>query len=148
MKIEDVIVGVDFSPNSIKAVEFAVSLVEGEGDVYLLHVIDSDFVERLSREGFSEPEQAIEKLKLSAEEKLKQIASKFSNENLKIETMTVVGKPFAEILRIANDLDFQMIVVGIRGWRAGDIEELLFGSTAEKIIRASKIPVICVPDVS
>ena len=37
--------------------------------------------------------------------------------------MVVVGKPFAEILRIAADLHFSLIVMGIRGRHQGGIEE-------------------------
>ncbi len=59
--------------------------------------------------------------------------------------MAAVGKPFAEILRIAADLDFGLIVMGIRGQHQGGIEEILFGSTAEKVLRAARIPVLCVP---
>jgi nucleotide-binding universal stress UspA family protein len=62
--------------------------------------------------------------------------------------MVVVGKPFAEILRVAADLDFEIIVLGIHGRRRGDIEELLFGSTADKVLRGARIPVMCVPDFS
>ncbi|RMG03301.1 MAG: universal stress protein, partial [Acidobacteria bacterium] len=46
MRIEDVLVAVDFSQNSLRAIEFALSLVDRDGEVYLLHVIDSDFAER------------------------------------------------------------------------------------------------------
>jgi len=62
-----------------------------------------------------------------------------------VESMVVVGKPFAEILRIAFDLHFSLIVMGIRGRHQGGIEEILFGSTAEKVLRAARIPVVCVP---
>ncbi|MCS6874572.1 MAG: universal stress protein [Pyrinomonadaceae bacterium] len=147
MKVEDVLVAVDFSPNSIRAIEFAVSLVEDEAEVYLLHVVDSDFIERVSYEGFSDLESAVLRMKENAEAKLKELAERFSSEGPKLETMVVVGKPFAEILRVANDLDFQFIVMGVHGRRGRDVEELLFGSTAEKVVRASRIPVICVPDV-
>lgn len=147
MRIEDVLVAVDFSQNSLRAIEFALSLVGRDGDVYLLHVIDSDFAERLSQEGFDELDSAIAKMKENAEQRLKKILEGLPTERPKVETMTVVGKPFVEILRVANDLDFQAIVVGVRGRRGKDVEELIFGSTAEKVVRASRIPVICVPDV-
>ena len=62
-----------------------------------------------------------------------------------MDSMIVVGKPFAEILRVALDLDFQMMVLGIHGSRKGSFEQLLFGSTAEKVLRAARIPVLCVP---
>jgi nucleotide-binding universal stress UspA family protein len=90
-------------------------------------------------------ETARAQLRRKAEEQLQDIARKFPLSNLRIESMVVVGKPFAEILRIAADLHFSLIVMGIRGRHQGGIEEILFGSTAEKVLRAARIPVVCVP---
>jgi nucleotide-binding universal stress UspA family protein len=64
---------------------------------------------------------------------------------VEIESMVVVGRPFAEILRIAADHHFSLIVMGIRGRHQGGTEEILLGSTAEKVLRAARIPVVCVP---
>ena len=146
MEIKDILVPVDFSPTSLRAVEFARSLVDKDGEVYLLHVIDLDFIQRVSGEGFSEADAATTKLRNKAESMLGEILKQLPESEPKLETMVVVGKPFGEILRVAADLDFQMIVMGTHGHRQGDIEELLFGSTAEKVLRASRIPVVCVPD--
>jgi nucleotide-binding universal stress UspA family protein len=49
-----------------------------------------------------------------------------------------------EILKIARDLDLPLIVMGIRG-QSMPAEELLFGSTAEKVLRGTRVPVLCVP---
>jgi nucleotide-binding universal stress UspA family protein len=115
------------------------------GEVYLLHVIDADFLASVSEEGFCNLETARAQLQRKAEEQLKKIAQKFSLLTVRIESMVVVGKPFAEILRIAADLHFSLIVMGIRGRHQSGIEEILFGSTAEKVLRAARIPVVCVP---
>ena len=64
--------------------------------------------------------------------------------SVEIERMVVIGVPFVEILKIARDLDLPMIVMGMRG-RALPPEEVLFGSTAEKVLRGSRVPVLCVP---
>jgi len=146
MKFEDVLVPVDFSPNSIRAIEFALSLVGADGEVYLLHVIDSDFVTRLSSEGFAETESATSKMRQKAEVKFQELINGLPEDRPKVESMIVVGKPFAEILRVASDLDFQIVVIGTHGIRGEKIEELLFGSTAEKVLRGTRVPVICVPD--
>ena len=61
-----------------------------------------------------------------------------------IEKMIVVGLPFVEILKIARDLDLPMIVMGTRG-QSTPAEEILFGSTAEKVLRGTRVPVLCVP---
>jgi nucleotide-binding universal stress UspA family protein len=99
----------------------------------------------VSDEGFCDVETARAQMQRKADEQLRQVAQKFSLLNVRIESMVVVGKPFAEILRIAADLHFSLIVMGIRGRHQGGIEEILFGSTAEKVLRAAHIPVVCVP---
>ncbi|HKQ73774.1 MAG TPA: universal stress protein [Blastocatellia bacterium] len=145
MKIEDILVPIDFSPGSFQALDYALAMVDPGGEVYLLHVIDAEFLGRLSDEGFCDAETAMAQMQRKAEERLREIAQKFSLVNVRLESMVVVGKPFAEILRIAADLHFSLIVMGIRGRHQWGIEEILFGSTAEKVLRAARIPVVCVP---
>lgn len=145
MKIEDILVPIDFSPGSLRALDYALALVDPGGEVYLLHVIDGEFLARVSDEGFCDAETARTQMQRKAEEQLQKIAQECSLVNIRLESMVVVGKPFAEILRIAADLHFSLIVMGIRGRHQGGIEEILFGSTAEKVLRAARIPVVCVP---
>jgi nucleotide-binding universal stress UspA family protein len=148
MKFEDILVPIDFSTGSMQALDYALAMVDPGGEVYLLHVIDTDFLARVNDEGFCDAETAREQMQRKAEEQLREIADKFSLLNVRLESMIVVGKPFTEILRISADLHFSLIVMGIRGRRRGGIEEILFGSTAEKVLRAARIPVVCVPPVT
>src|SRR4030095_12784776 len=108
MKIQEVMVPVDFSPNSLRAVEFALSLVEPDGEICLLHVIDTDFVARLSDEGFGETEATTARLREKAEGLLREFIAPVPDPKPRLEAMVVVGRPFAEILRIAVDLDYKM----------------------------------------
>jgi nucleotide-binding universal stress UspA family protein len=147
LKIKDVLVPVDFSPTSTRALEFASSLVDSAGEIYLLHVIDSDFVARVDEAGFDAAESAIERLRKRAELRMQELVRQRASEGPNIQTMIVVGKPFSEILRVATDLDFEMIVLGTHGRPQKDFEELLFGSTAEKVLRATRIPIVFVPGV-
>jgi nucleotide-binding universal stress UspA family protein len=119
-------------------------LIRG-GEVYLLHVIDADFLAQVSDESFCDAETARTEMQQKAERQLQKIALERSLLNVRLESMVVVGKPFAEILRIAADLNFSLIMMGIRGKHRGGIEEILFGSTAEKVLRAACVPVMCVP---
>ena len=145
MKIEDILVPIDFSTGSLRALDYALAMVVPGGEVYLLHVIDADFLERVNDEGFCDGGTARARMQQKAEEQLQNIVRERSLLNVRLESMVVVGKPFAEILRIAEDLDFSLIVMGIRGKHQGGIEEILFGSTAEKVLRAARLPVMCVP---
>jgi nucleotide-binding universal stress UspA family protein len=145
MKIEDILVPMDFSNGSWRALNYAMSLVDPGGEVYLLHVIDADFLARVSEEHLCDAETAKNQMQQRAEEQLQKIVEERSSSGVRLESMVVFGKPFAEILRIAADLDFSLIVMGIRGQHMDEIEEILFGSTAEKVLRAARIPVVCVP---
>jgi nucleotide-binding universal stress UspA family protein len=145
MQIDDILVPVDFSQNSFRAIEYAIGLLAKGGEICLLHVVDADFIARLVEEEFAEPEAAIAKLREKAEARLSEVIGSLPDPKPEIDPMVVVGKPFAEILRVTVDLDFQMIVLGRQGRRLNDIEDVLFGSTAEKVLRAARVPVICVP---
>ena len=46
MKIEDILVPIDFSPGSLLALDYALAMVDPGGEVYLLHVVDDDFLAR------------------------------------------------------------------------------------------------------
>ena len=78
MKIEDILVPIDFSPGSLRALEYALAMVDPAGEVYLLHVIDADFLARVSDEGFCDAETARAEMQSKAEEQLQQIAQKYS----------------------------------------------------------------------
>jgi universal stress protein A len=63
----------------------------------------------------------------------------FSNYASSIET----GTPFREIIRMADKTAASMIVLGTHG-RSG-LGRLVFGSTAERVVRVAHCPVLTVP---
>src|SRR5215510_5747339 len=89
MQFKDILVPVDFSPGSLRAIEFAFSLIDHDGEICLLHVIDSDFITKLGDAGFLEAEAAIDKLRKSSEERLTEIAGRNSKETIQVDTMVV-----------------------------------------------------------
>ena len=140
----EVLVPVDFSPCSVNALRVAIGMAAPEGDVTLLHVIDQEFVDDAVATGLGSSEDIRNRLKQQAEENFSTMLEGIDAGQVDIEKMTVIGLPFVEILKIARDLDLPMIIMGVRG-RSTPPEELLFGSTAEKVIRGSRVPVLCVP---
>ncbi|MBI2569595.1 MAG: universal stress protein [Candidatus Schekmanbacteria bacterium] len=145
MRIRDVIIPVDFSAGSVRAIEFAVSLMPDGGEIDLLHVIDEHFIDRIAAVGLGTLSHVTEVLRNRAEEQLPKLAATFARDDLEINTMVVVGKPFVEIIRLAHELDFQMIVMGTHGRHIETIEQALFGTTVERVLRATRRPVLCVP---
>lgn len=144
MKSTDVLVPVDFSPCSINAVRAALAIAAPDGDLTLLHVIDEHFVSDSVSAGLGTRDDIQSKMRARADADFEGILEGIETNGVDVERMVVVGTPFVEILKIARDLDLPMIVMGVRG-RSTPPEELLFGSTAEKVLRGSRIPVLCIP---
>lgn len=144
LKATDILVPVDFSPTSLNAVRVAVGLAEPDGDITLLHVIDKEFVDDAVAAGMGASDEITARLREQAEANFAGALEGLSAGGVSVERMVVVGSPFVEILKIARDLDLPMIVMGMRG-RSTPTEELLFGSTAEKVLRGARVPVLCVP---
>ena len=144
LKAPDILVPVDFSPTSINAVRVALGIAAPGGDLTLLHVIDEEFVGDAVAAGLGASEEITAKLREQAEANFANALVGLETGEVEIERMVVVGSPFVEILKIARDLDLPMIVMGVRG-RSSPPEELLFGSTAEKVLRGTRVPVLCVP---
>jgi nucleotide-binding universal stress UspA family protein len=145
LKATDILVPVDFSPTSINAVRVAVGLASPGGDLTLLHVIDRDFVEDAVAAGMGSSDEITARLREQAESNFASALEGVETNDANVERMVVVGIPFVEILKIARDLDLPMIVMGTRGRSTQEAEDLLFGSTAEKVLRGTRVPVLCVP---
>jgi universal stress protein A len=140
----EILVPMDFSPCSVNALRVAVGMAEPEGDLTLLHVVDEEFIQGVVAAGMGTTEDVRQRLKEQAEANFANVLEGLESGQVTIEKMIVVGLPFVEILKIARDLDLPMIVMGIRG-QSTPAEELLFGSTAEKVLRGTRVPVLCVP---
>ena len=140
----EILVPMDFSPCSVNALRVAVGMAAPEGDLTLLHVIDEEFVDGAVAAGLGNAEEVRQRLKELAETSFTSVLEGLDAGKVTIEKMIVVGLPFVEILKIARDLDLPMIVMGTRG-QSTPAEELLFGSTAEKVLRGTRVPVLCVP---
>jgi len=144
LKSPEILVPIDFSSCSINALRVAIGMAAPEGDLTLLHVIDEDFVNDAAATGLGAAEDIRTRLREQAEINFTTALEGLETGGVNLERMIVIGTPFVEILKIARDLDLPMIVMGSRG-RATPPEEILFGSTAEKVLRGSRVPVLCVP---
>ena len=140
----EILVPMDFSACSVNALKVAIGMAAPEGDLTLLHVIDEEFIQGVVAAGMGTTEDTRNRLKEQAEANFSSVLEGVETGQVSLEKMIVVGLPFVEILKIARDLDLPMIVMGIRG-QSTPAEELLFGSTAEKVLRGTRVPVLCVP---
>jgi nucleotide-binding universal stress UspA family protein len=144
LRAPDMLVPVDFSECSLNAVRVAVGIAAPDGDLTLLHVIDERFVNDGVAAGLGASDEITGRLRERADADFATLLEGLGTGEVSVERMVVIGVPFVEILKITRDLDLPMIVMGTRG-RSVPPEEVLFGSTAEKVLRGARVPVLCVP---
>jgi nucleotide-binding universal stress UspA family protein len=140
-----VLVGVDFSPSSRLALRKAKSWAATQnGKVLVLHVIDQGFVKKCIQQGLGREEDVKKKLFLNTKNKLRAFLSKEGMDGDGTQMVVCEGIPCIEINNKAVENDVEMIVMGSKG-NSDDMKAIFFGSTAEKVLRFIKRPVLCVP---
>jgi len=140
-----VLVAVDFSPCSAHALKSSKHTVGRKADrICVLHVIDSDFVEKCISSGLGTASQIKKTLFMEAKERLKNFLQEQNLATNSIEMEVTEGTPFLEINRKASEKDFDIVIMGTHG-TSGDMKTIFFGSTTERVLRFIKKPVLCVP---
>jgi nucleotide-binding universal stress UspA family protein len=147
MKIQAILVATDFSDCSGVAFQAAVQLAQTfQAKVIVLHVINVKRLAVLAEYLKEDSETLATKLRERAQQDLSQFLQRWNTNGLEVESLVSVGTPFQEIAVIARDLDVDLITLGGYGRaRQGPIEQVFFGSTAEKVVRLLPCPVLCVP---
>ncbi len=141
--IKTILFATDFSESSDYAFEYALSLAKKfEARLILMHVIN----EPVDLRGFYVPHISFDKLEEEVEQGAKKMMEKFCRAHLgeyaNYETVIVPGIPYDEVIKKAKASAADLIVMGTHG-RTG-LDHVLFGSTAEKVVRRSAVPVMTV----
>ena len=138
-----ILVPVDFSSSSNKAFLYAREMAGcWEGELHLVHVLDTEFLSGAVHITIEPLDESVAKWEKRAEEKLKSIYHEAGGEELSGEIHIRKGKPQEEILKLADELEVDMIVIGSHG-RQG-LERTIFGSVAEKVTRLAQMPVLVI----
>ena len=141
-----ILVALDFSPCSLLALRKAKSILGAKPTrILVLHVIDKDFIERCVRHSMGSEEEISKKLSLRAKEKLDHVLRQEGMDVEHVERLVCPGTPYLEINKKAFQFEADMVVMGCSG-NSGDMENIFFGSTTERVLRFIKRPVLCVPD--
>jgi len=147
--MERILVGVDGSPASLKAVELAADLAKKCGaQLTLLTVVprsppavDSGYEEYARIEHIQEPPK---EFVVAAAEKVLDRARRAAGAKgaMPIAAEPVFGDPTREIIAEAENRTADLIVVGSRGH--GRLAGLLLGSVAQKLVSHAPCPVLVV----
>jgi nucleotide-binding universal stress UspA family protein len=148
MDLNSILVATDFSEGAGAAFQMAKKLAKSPGaKIVLLHVINQKLVERLAEYLRQEPDSFLPDLRERAQKQMSAFVDRWQTDGLECESMVAVGLPFQQIAVIARDLAVDLVALGGYGRTSGarPLEDLFFGSTAEKVVRLLPCPVLCVP---
>ncbi len=144
MNFKKIVVPIDFSEFSDKALTYALQLAENFGaHLTLLHVIvlfqdDIDEEQRLE-----EYETLIKRREKRISEQMNVNRKKAHQQGIEVNTVILRGISAADaILDYLNENESDLVVMGTHG-RSG-LKHLLYGSVAEKVVRLSPQPVLTV----
>lgn len=140
---EKILYATDFSESSEHAFQYALALAQQfKSRLIILHVIN----EPVDLRGFYVPHVSFENLEKEIEQGAQKMMAKFCASHITdftdYQTDIVTGIPYEEILKRAETDKVSFIVMGTQG-RSG-IDHLLFGSTAERVVRKALAPVVTV----
>ena len=143
VKIEKILVGCDFSPDSIQALKHALSLAqEFEAELHLVHVIETPTQPSLSNENTSVSREIQQDYRDLLIQKLREMVPAEARYWCAPQTSLLEGQPYDEIVTYAESKNMDMIVLGVRGH--GLVKTLFLGSTTDRVVRRSPCPVLSV----
>ena len=137
----------DFSDPSSHALEYAMSLAQKtDGRLSVLHVVSHEFENTGDIASNVQGGMTVGEFLREREETLYrrlQSAESVATAVCSVESILTYGKPWREILRVAEERQSDVIVMGIHGRDAAD--QRFFGSTAQHVVREASRPVLSVP---
>lgn len=153
VKMKKVLIALDFDPSAVKVAESGYSLAKSmKAEVVLLHVMGGinyytslEYSPIMGYSGFSDAGTAnlidVDKIREASENFLNESRRHLGDENIK--TVVADGDSAEEILRTAESINADLIVVGTHSRRG--LEKILMGSVAEKVFHKTSIPLFIVP---
>lgn len=143
MHFKTILFATDFSEGSDFAFQSALSLARKfDSKLLIVHIIN----EPVDLRGFYVPHISFDKLEEEIEQGAEKLMEKFCRAHMQAfsnyETFVLPGIPYDEIIKKAVEFNADLIVLGTHG-RTG-LDHVLFGSTAEKVVRKSPVPVMTI----
>ena len=122
----------DFSENSERALSYAISATEEyDAELTLLHVLEEVPSSARTKEAMA-----------TAAEQLDKLVPPEARKSLKIKTAVRIGKPYQQIIQLAEETQVDMVAMGVRG--RGALDLAVFGSTTYRVLQLGPCPVLAV----
>ncbi|MFM2284869.1 MAG: hypothetical protein RLZZ543_366 [Bacteroidota bacterium] len=145
LDIRRILIPTDFSETANLALEHAVKMASLlDSEIILLHVV-STFAFRVNLPEVEVDESQNTRLSGVIGAKLNRIAEEIrSSAGIKISTIVTAGRIREEVVRIADEMDVDIIILGTHG--VSGLREFFMGSNAFRIVSEAGCPVLSVQD--
>jgi len=138
-----ILIPVDFSQPSKKALAWAFEYAQKVPvQLHVLHVVEKHLQFSDLSAGMDALKAELEEIRTEAEAQLAQLAGAQRDSVGQVRQHVATGKPADEIVRVADELDVDMIVMGTHGLTG--VERVIIGSVAEKVVRRAHCTVVTV----
>ena len=136
-----ILVAIDGSKMSEKALKSAIDIAkERYSKIEVIHVEKKLAI--TEEMPYTTVDNIYSQQRKEAEDLLNQAVSLAENEGIKIETQCVIGEPYIQIIKRAEERNCQLIVIGSRG--LGNIKGLMLGSVSQKVSQLAHCPVLII----
>lgn len=140
--LKKILVPTDFSECSDAAVTYGRALASAFGsELHLLHIVHDPYTQPWAAEAFpASLGDLLDQWQAQAQTRMKECVPE--EERAHVVVTSVIGSPFLEILRYAQEQAIDLIIIGTHG--RGPLGHMLLGSVAEKVVRKAPCPVLTV----
>ena len=143
MKVDNILIPIDFSENADRVltdgifvaekfgakihVVFAAQIFQDYSEFFVMHVPNIQYEENIVA---------------SAEKRMEAFLEKSQGEDFKCTHKILSGDVAESILEYVEEEGIDMIVMGTHGYKG--LDKILFGSVAEKVVKMAKCPVLTI----
>ena len=140
IELKRILVGCDFSPDSVLAFQYGLSLAQDfQSELHLAHVIEPPIYKDLTKKPVEKPQ---DDLRDSLSKRLTNMVPEEVYNWCTLKTTLLAGQPHEELIKYAIVNDIDLIVLGVRGHSM--VETLFVGSTTDRVVRRALCPVLSV----
>jgi len=138
-----VLVPVDFSEPSMRALQYAGSIAERyDASLHVVHVVPNPYIDDPAGLYLPLPINYVTDLVNHAQRRLDELLAPGDRERLRVKAIVKVGDPVRQVVAYAEGESIGVIVMGTHG-RSG-VAHLFLGSVAERVVRMAPCPVLTV----
>lgn len=145
---KNILVAIDLSPRSCKALEKAIQFAHLYNANLTLLNVHEEFLNKdemiMSRVSVDKLQTTFQNISIKSKEYIKHLITDMHGDDINTNIVLREGKPGKIIIEYSKEVEPDIIIVGSNG--KDSITDYIVGTTTAYVVDNSKIPVLVVPD--